>query len=402
MADIITVAALNRYVKTLLERDPVLTDIAVRGEIANFVHHKSGHLYFSLRDGQASVKAVMFRSWASRLAFEPREGMRVVLRCRVSLYEQTGSFQLYAEDIFPEGLGSVQMAFEQLKEKLAKEGLFDEARKKPVPRRPRCIGLVTSKSGAALQDILHVSQRRWPLSRFLLCPVNVQGEEAADQITQALRSLDRSGRADVILVARGGGSREDLWVFNSEKIARAVCACRTPVVSAVGHEIDYTILDFVADLRAPTPSAAAELLCPDRREAEAEIYRIQENIHENMQHRLELWYNEFHEVRRELLQSGSLLLPQRQFTLRQQAQAAGEALARLIRAKEELLGQKAALAHALDPMNTLARGYLMAKSEDGKLLRLKETQAGQQLILEDDAYRARCRVESVSRKENSR
>ena len=402
MANIITVSTLNRYVKTLLDRDPVLTDIAVRGEIANFVHHKSGHLYFSLRDGQASVKAVMFRRWASQLAFEPREGMKVVLRCRVSLYEQTGSFQLYAEDIFPEGLGSVQMAFEQLKEKLAGEGLFDEARKKPVPRRPRCIGLVTSKSGAALQDILNVSQRRWPLSRFLLCPVNVQGEEAAEQVTRALQTLDKSRQVDVILVARGGGSREDLWVFNSEKIARAVCACRTPVVSAVGHEIDYTILDFVADLRAPTPSAAAELLCPDQREALGEIYRIQENIHENMQRRLELWYNEIYKTQQDLLQAGGSLLPRRRQALQGQKQAAGEALSRLVRQKEALLGQKAALAHALNPLNTLARGYLMARGEDGELLRLKDVTAGQRLLLEDDTFQASCRVEAVSRKEKER
>ncbi|MBQ5755007.1 MAG: exodeoxyribonuclease VII large subunit, partial [Oscillospiraceae bacterium] len=312
MANIITVAALNRYVKTLLDSDIVLTDIAVRGEITNYTHHRSGHLYFSLRDENASVKAVMFRRWAQELAFEPREGMRVILRCRVSLYEQTGAFQLYVEDIFPDGLGSVQMAFEQLKEKLAKEGLFDPERKRPVPAKPRCIGLVTSKTGAAIQDILNVSQRRWPLSRFLLCPVNVQGEDAARQIISAVETLDKNDRVDVILIARGGGSREDLWVFNDEKIARAVCASTTPVVSAVGHEIDYTILDFAADLRAPTPSAAAELLCPDKREEENKICRIYENIHKNMQERLALWYNETERAGARLEQAGRQLLPLRQ------------------------------------------------------------------------------------------
>ena len=260
MAELLTVTALNRYVKARLDGDDFLFDLALRGEIANFVQNaRSGHCYFSLRDEQSSVKAVMFRSDARRLAFRPEEGMRVVVRCRATLYERDGAFQIYVNDMFPDGIGAAQLAFEQLKARLEAEGLFDPAHKKPLPAYPQCIGLVTSRTGAALQDIRNVIGRRWPLARLLLCPVNVQGFEAAGEIAAAIRRLDQTGKADVILVARGGGSREDLWVFNAEVIARAAYRCKTPLISAIGHEIDYTLLDFVADLRAPTPSAAAEL-----------------------------------------------------------------------------------------------------------------------------------------------
>lgn len=263
MADVITVSQLNRYVKSMLDREDALFDLALQGEIYNFVRNsRSGHCYFSLRDAECSVKAVMFRSEASRLAFRPEEGMRVVVRCRVTLYERDGAFQVYVNAMFPDGIGAAQLALEQLKRKLEQEGLFDLDRKKPLPAYPRCIGLVTSKTGAALQDIRNVVSRRWPAAKLLLCPVSVQGFEAAQQVAQAIQTLDQSGRVDVIIVARGGGSREDLWVFNAECIARAAFQCHTPLISAIGHEIDVTILDFVADCRAPTPSAAAELAVP--------------------------------------------------------------------------------------------------------------------------------------------
>ena len=279
MAELLTVTALNRYVKARLDGDDFLFDLALRGEIANFVQNaRSGHCYFSLRDEQSSVKAVMFRSDARRLAFRPEEGMRVVVRCRATLYERDGAFQIYVNDMFPDGIGAAQLAFEQLKARLEAEGLFDPAHKKPLPAYPQCIGLVTSRTGAALQDIRNVIGRRWPLARLLLCPVNVQGFEAAGEIAAAIRRLDQTGKADVILVARGGGSREDLWVFNAEVIARAAYRCKTPLISAIGHEIDYTLLDFVADLRAPTPSAAAELAVPDRAALRRSVDEIYQNI----------------------------------------------------------------------------------------------------------------------------
>ena len=290
MAEVITVTALNRYVKTLLDRNDVLYDLALRGEIANFVQNaKSGHCYFSLRDGQCSVKAVMFRSDAQRLAFRPQEGMRVVVRCRVTLYERDGAFQAYVNAMFPDGIGEAQLALEQLKAKLQAEGLFASEHKKQLPAFPERIGLVTSRTGAALQDIKNVMVRRWPAVRLILCPVNVQGFEAAEEIAAAIGRLDRLG-VDEIIVARGGGSREDLWVFNAEIIARAAYRCKTPLISAIGHEIDYTILDFVADCRAPTPSAAAELAVPDREALQRHLWEIEGNMHENMQKRREICY----------------------------------------------------------------------------------------------------------------
>ena len=293
MAEVITVSALNRYVKTLLDANDILYDLALQGEIANFVRNaRSGHCYFTLRDSQCSVKAVMFKGDARRMSFSPEDGMRVVVRCRVTLYERDGAFQVYVNDMFPDGIGSAQLAFEQLKTKLQAEGLFDPEHKKLIPACPQCIGIVTSKTGAALQDILNVLSRRWPLTKLLLCPVNVQGFEAAGQIANAIRTLDQSKKADVIIVARGGGSREDLWVFNAEPLARAAFACKTPLISAIGHEIDFTILDFVADLRAPTPSAAAELAVPDRWELLQKIYNLEHNIQNNMQNRLAMCYNE--------------------------------------------------------------------------------------------------------------
>ena len=226
MADVISVSDLNHYVKTLLDVNDGLFDLALRGEIANFVQNaRSGHCYFSLRDDACSVKAVMFRTDARRLAFRPEEGMRVVVRCRATLYERDGAFQVYVNEMFPDGLGAAQLALEQLKARLEKEGLFDPAQKKPLPAYPKCIGVVTSKTGAALQDIRNVISRRWPSVRLLLCPVTVQGFEAARQIAAAICTLDQSGRVDEIIVARGGGSREDLWVFNAEEIcSRPACS----------------------------------------------------------------------------------------------------------------------------------------------------------------------------------
>lgn len=394
MANIIKVSALNAYVKSLLDSDPVLTDIALQGEIANFVHHyKSGHYYFTLRDERASVKAVMFRRDAQRLAFAPQEGMHVLVRCRVSLFERDGAFQVYVEDMFPDGIGSAQMAFEQLKARLQQEGLFLAQHKKPLPAFPACIGLVTSKTGAALQDILNVAGRRWPAAKFLLAPVNVQGQEAAGQIAGAIRLLDGSGRADVIIVARGGGSREDLWVFNSEAIARAAYACVTPLVSAVGHEIDYTILDFVADMRAPTPSAAAELVVPDRQEFRQKIYNLGQNIHKNMQLHWEVCYNGYvsaasaphlsavwrgYEQKRVALQSGGTAL------CRVMAGQLGQ--------KGERLAHCAALAHSLSPYQVLARGYAVLQDGRGQPLLPDELRRGDDFYVRGCRQRTQCAV----------
>ncbi|MEG0340113.1 MAG: exodeoxyribonuclease VII large subunit, partial [Oscillospiraceae bacterium] len=292
MANVITVTALNQYVKTILECDAVLTDIAIKGEISNFVNHfKTGHFYFSLKDKNCLVKAVMFSRDAKKLAFVPENGMNVIVRCRVSLFERDGAFQVYVDDMFPDGVGAMQLAFEQLKNRLDKEGLFTQQHKRKIPDMPKCIGIVTSKTGAAIQDIYNVTRRRNPMAHILLANVTVQGENAANGITNAIKNLNKNEEVDVIIVARGGGSKEDLWVFNDEKMARAAYESRVPVVSAIGHEIDFCILDFVADLRAPTPSAAAELVVPNVFSMYAEYMQMYKNMYKCMQRHINLCYN---------------------------------------------------------------------------------------------------------------
>ena len=397
MAEVISVSALNQYVKTLLDANDLLFDIALRGEIANFVQNaRSGHCYFSLRDAASSVKAVMFRSDARRLGFRPEEGMKVVVRCRATLYERDGAFQIYVNDMFPDGIGAAQLAFEQLKAKLDAEGLFAPEHKKPLPQYPRCIGLVTSKTGAALQDIRNVISRRWPAVRLLLCPVSVQGFEAAQDVAAAIDRLDKSGKVDEIIVARGGGSREDLWVFNAEIIARAAYRCKTPLISAIGHEIDFTILDFVADQRAPTPSAAAELAVPDRTELARKLCNLEENIQNNIQNHLNVCYNELMQmeqafsgdVTRRTAANGEARLN----AYRQQLQAAAAAAQRT---RQQRLRHAAALAASLNPYQVLARGYTLLYDEKGRVSTADALREGDRITLRGTGHTAQCTVTSV-------
>lgn len=264
MADILSVSQLNRYVKSLLDGDSLLKDLLLRGEISNFVcHQRSGHCYFTLKEGDCAVRAVMFSRYANDLLFEPENGMAVILRGAVSLYERDGSYQLYVYDMQPDGRGALQVAFEQLYRKLDRQGLFSQQNKQPIPTDARRIGVVTSASGAAFWDIVNVLSRRYPLATLVFCPAQVQGEAAAQSMVQALDVLEQQGNCDVIILGRGGGSMEDLWCFNDEQLVRRVARCTVPLISAVGHETDFTLCDYAADLRAPTPSAAAELAAPD-------------------------------------------------------------------------------------------------------------------------------------------
>ena len=263
MAEILSVTSLNLYVKSILENDSNLTNIAVEGELSNFKKYPSGHCYFTLKDEKSSIKAVMFQSYTRGLSFVPENGMKVLVRGKVSLYERDGAYQLYVTNMFPSGAGAYQLAFDRLKEKLEKEGLFDISKKKPLPRIPFKIGVATSSKGAALHDIISTAQRRFPCAEIILAPCMVQGAEAEPTIINAIKQLDSIEDIDVIIITRGGGSKEDLWVFNSEMIARTAFACKKPTVSAIVHEIDFSILDFVCDVRAATPTQAAEIVLPD-------------------------------------------------------------------------------------------------------------------------------------------
>lgn len=261
---VLSVSQLNRYVKSIIEQDYNLQTVFVQGEISNFTnHYRTGHYYMTIKDEYSSIRAVMFKSANSRLRFMPENSMNVIIKGRVSVFERDGQYQLYIDDMQPDGAGALSLAFEQLKNKLAAEGIFDESRKRPIPRFPERVGVVTSPTGAAIRDIINVISRRFPAAELILCPVQVQGASAAGQIKAAIELFNAKKAADVLIVGRGGGSAEELWAFNEEPVARAVAASEIPVISAVGHETDFTICDFAADLRAPTPSAAAEIAVPD-------------------------------------------------------------------------------------------------------------------------------------------
>ena len=399
MAEYIRISTLNALARQVLEQCEPLSNLILLGEISNFTrHYKSGHLYFTLKDETASVKAVMFRDKARLLGFPPQNGMLVLAYGRATLYERDGAFQVYVEFMRPFGAGAAQMAFDALKKKLEEEGLFAAEHKRPLPPVPRCIGIVTSKTGAALQDVCNVISRRWPLTKLLLAPVSVQGIEAEQSIVQGIRALDRDDRADLILVTRGGGSKEDLWVFNSERIARAAYACRKPVVSAVGHEIDYTILDYVADVRAPTPSAAAELCVPDKRHFLQEIYNLEQNIQKNIQSRLQMCYN-----RVNALGAGAALqafhgsLEARAQQVDRYAAAASGAAAAAAAAREQALRSAAALAASLDPYAVLARGYAMVRDGAGNCRTVDTLHPGQNITLCGAAAQAVCTVQNVTK-----
>jgi exodeoxyribonuclease VII large subunit len=274
----LTVTDVNRYIKSLLNSDEVLSAVTIRGEISNFKAHGSGHLYFTLKDEGAEIAAVMFRGDASRLAFRPADGMRVVVYGSVDVYEKSGRYQVYVRTMQADGVGAMMLAFERLKRKLTAEGLFDEARKRPLPPFPTCVGVITAPTGAAIQDILNITGRRYPQAKILLYPSLVQGAEAPASLCAGLATLNALEACDVIILGRGGGSLEDLWAFNDEALVRAVAASRIPVISAVGHETDFTLCDFAADRRAPTPSAAAELAVPDRRALTERLAQIKDAL----------------------------------------------------------------------------------------------------------------------------
>ncbi len=365
-----TVSELTAYIREIFELDYRLQEVEVSGEISNFTRAASGHLYFTLKDGAAQIKCVMWRSQAERLRFRPAEGDAVLARGRISVYEASGVYQLYTERLIPAGRGDLALAFERLKEQLAGEGLFDPEIKKPIPGFPRKIGIVTSSGAAALRDILTVLQRRNPFVAVLIAPTLVQGELAPLQIVRALRWLDERDDIDTIIIARGGGSIEDLWAFNDERVARAIFAARHPIISGVGHETDFTITDFVADLRAPTPSAAAEMVAPDLSNIRPYIRDVRDALAANLEDAIA--------QRRETLRARIRLLwllsPRRTVDAdRQQIDGLTDRLSRaamrlLDRRAGRLAVAQAALA-AVSPLATLARGFAIVRDGDGQLIR---------------------------------
>lgn len=381
---VLSVTQLNTYIRSLFDGDEHLAHVFVSGEISNFTdHYRSGHLYFSLKDEHCVVRAVMFAQNAARLRFRPEDGMRVILRGRVGVYEASGQYQVYVDDMQPDGLGALNLAFEQLKTRLEKEGLFAQERKKPIPRFPHSIGVVTSPTGAAVHDIVTILARRYPLANVVFCPVQVQGETAAGQISEAIVRLNRLRCADVIIVGRGGGSLEDLWAFNEEQVARAVASSEIPVISAVGHETDFTICDFAADLRAPTPSAAAELAVPDSQDLWATV--------ETLKARLNLAVRSEVKARRDRL--GFLTSSRGMRGAHERIEARRIQVDRLL---DGLLGgtenrvktQKARLSElcarldALSPLAVLARGYAIARKKNGSAVpSVKNTAEGEALRL---------------------
>ena len=357
---VIGVGVLNRYVKQFLSDNPLLRSVMVRGEISNFTrHYKSGHLYFTLKDEEAAIKSVMFRSYAQELPFAPENGMSVIVTGSVTLYERDGSYQLYVSEMQPDGIGALHLAFEQLKEKLAREGLFDLSRKRPLPRYPERIGIVTSEGAAALRDMLEILARRYPVAKVVLCPAQVQGTGAAQTLIDGIRRLGDQKICDVIIIGRGGGSAEDLWAFNNEQLARAIAASPVPVVSAVGHETDFTIADFAADLRAPTPSAAAELVTPNLEDLAYYLDDLSKRCAGALLQRVDRLDRRLDFIKQELRTPAARLddLAHRLVFLRQTADL--QVQQHLAHARERLR-YLAALAEERSPLRLLERGYSLS------------------------------------------
>lgn len=365
---VLSVSQLNRYIKMNFDADENLANIFISGEISNFTnHYRTGHLYFTLKDDSAAVRAVMFNSSAKRLKFMPEDGMKVIARGRVSVYEASGQYQLYVDDMQPDGVGALNLAYEQLKEKLQKEGLFSELHKKPLPPYPEKVGVITSPTGAAVRDIINVLGRRFPYAEIVFCPVLVQGEGAHLQLTDAVNLFNSERAADVIIIGRGGGSIEDLWEFNDEGLARAIYNSEIPVISAVGHETDFTICDFVADMRAPTPSAAAELAVPDANELQYALSALKNRMFLNVSsgiadRRSRLEY---------LTSKGALKSPDEMLSNR--SQRLDTAFSKMMSSYENRIGGKkvefisaATALSKLDPMSVLMRGFAFVSDKSGK------------------------------------
>lgn len=390
---VLSVSQINFYIKSIIENDGSLQFVLVTGEISNLtVHQRSGHIYLSLKDSNSVISAVMFAGNARRLKFRLENGMKVICRGRISVYEPSGRYQLYIEDMQPDGVGALTLAFEQLKKSLAQKGLFDNAHKKPLPKFPKTIGVITSPKGAAVQDITNIIRRRFPSADIVLAPVLVQGESAPEQLVRAVNKFSASKIADVVIIGRGGGSAEDLWAFNDEQLAYAVYNCETPIISGVGHETDFTICDFVADVRASTPSAAAELAVPDRQELMSYYFKQKQYISAMLDRKIKTAQLRLENQQRRMSASSPKLKAEQ---LEKQLSAKSEKLTRFMNIyisdkENKLIAAKGKL-DGLNPLNVLNRGYAIAEKDEKIITSSKQLKNGDDftVILSDGKINAK-------------
>lgn len=367
---VFSVTELNGFIKNVLESVPHLSNVLVRGELSNYKIYPSGHHYFTLKDGDCALKCVMFKGSAMKLQFRPESGMQVIAAGRVTVYPRDGAYQLYCSSLSADGVGDLYVAFEQLKEKLYREGLFDPAHKKPLPQYPQRIAIITSSAGAAVHDMIRILRSRYPLSKVLLLPVRVQGVEAPPEIVGAIRYANRHKLADVIITGRGGGSIEDLWAFNDERVARAIFASEIPVISAVGHEPDVTIADFVADKRASTPSNAAELAVPEQKDLLKHLQNAERALTKNTLAAMEKAETRLKSIaEKRVMQDPMAFVDDRKMYLDHVQQRMGLTAQRKVNAQLQRFTRLAASLDALSPLKVLGRGFAMVQTEDGTVLR---------------------------------
>jgi len=396
-----SVSELNALVKQILDADLRLERVLVRGEISNFTnHYKTGHLYMTLKDEKSAVRAVMFASAAGRLAFVPEDGLKVIAEGRVAVFERSGQYQLYINDLQPDGVGALHLAYEQLKARLEKEGLFDAARKRALPRTPLHIGVVTAPTGAAVRDIITVLGRRLPSAQVTLYPVLVQGEGAAPQIAAAIDHFNREGLADLLIVGRGGGSIEDLWAFNDERVARAIAASEIPVISAVGHETDFTIADFVADLRAPTPSAAAELAVPDRATLKNRFANLNRSLSGLTLRRIaQLRQQVGLLAQRRVFQSPRYQVEDRRMAVLALSERMATTMEAALRRRRQHFTLLTGTLSALSPLAVLERGYAIVTRGDQPLRSAQQLHIGEEVALRFARGAATASITAVKQEE---
>ena len=390
-----SVSELTRQIKDLLDGESSLQHIYVRGELSNYKIYPSGHHYFTIKDEEATLKAVMFRREASRLRFRPESGMKVIALGRITVYPRDGVYQLYATELVPDGVGDLHAAFEQLKAKLAEEGLFDRDHKKPLPPYPERIAVITSSAGAAVRDVIRVASKRYPVAKLIVIPVRVQGAEAPPEIVSAIRYANRCKVADLIITGRGGGSIEDLWAFNDERVARAIYESEIPIISAVGHEPDVTIADYVADLRAATPSNGAELAVPDQSELHASLLAARKQMLSALLARVDTGRERLEQLRqRRVLTDPGAYVADRRLALDHAAALLQASFRSSVSDKRGRLAQGVAALDAMSPLKVLGRGYAIAETEEGRILRSRKDAApGQRLRLKLADGDVGCRVE---------